>query len=59
MSKLQGQVERMQRAGTSTSFEESGEEDHTTRELVELLEQTCSFLEAAFSATLSNTDRKK
>ena len=59
MSELQGQVERMQRAGTFISFEEPGEEDFTTGELVELSEQTRSFLEAAFSATLSNADRKK
>ena len=60
MIELQGQVERMQRAGTSNSFEEPGEEDLTTGELVELSEQTRrSFLEAAFSATLSNADRKK
>ena len=51
MSELQGQVERMQRAGTFISFEEPGEEDFTTGESVELSEQTCSFLEAAFSAT--------
>ena len=59
MSELQGQVEFMQHAGTSTSFEEPGEEDLTTGELVALSEQTRSFLEAAFSATLSNADRKK
>ena len=59
MSELQGQVERMQRAGTSTSFEEPSEKDLTTGELVEPSEQTHSFLEAAFSATLSNADCKK
>ena len=60
MSKLQGQVERMQRAVTFTSLEEPGEEDLTTGELEELSEQTRSFLEAtAFSATLSNADHKK
>ena len=60
MSDLQGQVERMQCMGTSASFEDPGEEeDLPTGELVELLEQTRTFLEAAFSATLSNADRKK
>ena len=34
-------------------------QDLLTGELVELLEQICSFLEAAFSTTLINADRKK
>ena len=59
MSELQEQVERMQRAGTSTSFEEPGEEDLTTGELVELFGASPLFSKGCFSATLSNADCKK
>ena len=49
MSDLKGQVKHMQYAGTSASFNEPcKEKDLSTRELVELSEQTRSFLEAAF-----------
>lgn len=45
---------------TSASFDEPNkEEEPLTGELVELSEQTCSFLEAAFSITLINADCKK
>ena len=50
----------MQCVGTSTSFDEPGKgEDLPTGELVELSEQTRSFLEVAFSATLTNVNHKK
>ena len=50
----------MQCVGTSTLFDEHDEEeDLPTGELVELSEQTCSILEAAFSTTLTNVNHKK
>lgn len=59
MSDLQSHMKIMQCVGTFASFDEPGEEeDLLIGELVELSEQTHSFLEAAFSTTLTNTDRK-
>jgi len=64
MESLQNKVEEMQqqqqqqRTPTS-SGQEFEEDDDATGNLVELLESTKSFLEAAFSVTVANSDCKK
>ena len=60
MAELEGKVDSMQRIGTSTSFDADPEENEDSAwKLVELSEETSAFLEAAFSMTLSNADRRK
>ena len=60
MAELEGKVDSMQRAGTSSSFDADPEEtEDLAGKLVELSEETSVFLEAAFSTTLSNADRRK
>ena len=60
MAELEGKVDSMQRAGTSSSFDVDPEENKDSAgKLVELSEETSTFLEVAFSTTLSNTDCRK
>ena len=60
MAKLEGKVDSMQHAGTSSSFDVNPEENEDSAgKLVELSEETSAFLEVAFSTTLSNADRRK
>ena len=60
MAELEGKVDNMQRAGTSSSFDADPEEtEDSAGMLVELSEETSAFLKAAFSTTLSNADRRK
>ena len=60
MAKLEGKVDSMQHTGTSSSFDADPEENEDSAgKLVELLEETSAFLEAAFSTTFSNADRRK
>ena len=60
MAELEGKVDSMQRPGTSSSFDADPEENEDSAgKLVELSEETSALLEAAFSTTLSNADRRK
>ena len=60
MAELEGKVDSMQCARTSSSFDADLEEaEDLAGKLVELSEETSAFLEAAFSMTLSNADRRK
>ena len=60
MAELEGKVDSMQRTGTSSSFDADPEEtEDSAGKLVELSEETSAFLEAAFSTTLSNAERRK
>ena len=60
MAELEGKVDSMQCPGTSSSFDADPEENEdSARKLVELSEETSALLEAAFSTTLSNADRRK
>ena len=60
MAELEGKVDSMQRAGTSSYFDVDPEEtEDSAGKLVELSEETSAFLEAVFSTTLSNADHRK
>ena len=60
MVPLQSKVDEMQQKQHPTAVDHEAIEDEDGSEnLVELLETTKSFLEAAFSMTVANTDRKK
>jgi len=62
MKSLQNKVEEMQQQQQQTpssSGQEFEEDDDATGNLVELLESTESFLEVAFSMTVTNSDHKK
>ena len=58
VGEMQQQQQQQQRT-PSSSGQEFEEDDDITGNLVELLESTKSFLEAAFSVTVANSDRKK
>ena len=60
MVSLQSKVDEMQQKQHPTAVDhEAIEDEDGSGNLVELSETTKSFLEAAFSATVANTDRKK
>ena len=64
MATLTSKVETLQQKQASDASlmvqeEEDNEDDELSRSLVSLLESTHAFLEAAFSTTLTNADRKK
>ena len=60
MVSLQSKVDEMQQKQHTTAMDhEAVEEGDGSGNLIELSETTKSFLEAAFSATVANTDRKK
>ena len=60
MAELEGKVDSIQCARTSSSFDVDPEEtEDSAGKLVELSEETSAFLEAAFSTTLSNADHRK
>lgn len=58
MESLQEMQQQQQRT-SSSSGQEFEEDDDATGNLVKLSESTKSFLEAAFSVTVANSDRKK
>ena len=60
MAELEEKVDSMQCAGTSSSFDaDLKETEDSAGKLVELSEETSTFVEVAFSTTLSNADRIK